>query len=308
MGSGIIEETIKYEETGKKKATHFVIYNKRNLRYFIDLRKGKKLLVNSLSSYSLRHKLLIYIIKYMPYRMIKILKLGFFVEAQLAKDISEFINNNNKDILNWNVIVGTYDDKQKIVIQVLNEKYEIIYYKIGNMGSNKQMKKEIQYLNNKKTYSRFNLPEIIYNQLLDNSNKFNIMATREFKGNKVDPILTNDIYMIFKEIFESNDNKEVNGINYGFSHGDFAPWNLKKTRDGYIVFDWEHYGIRFYGFDLIHFVFQIEHKLNNKSKEDALRSSIKQVQQVDNILCGIDNKMLEELYLQERYKIYGDNI
>ena len=47
----------------------------------------------------------------------------------------------------------------------------------------------------------------------------------EFVGDKVEPILTQEIVEIYEEL--SKDKK--NGLE--FSHGDFAPWNLKRNGD-----------------------------------------------------------------------------
>lgn len=76
---------------------------------------------------------------------------------------------------------------------------------------------------------------------------FNIQITKEFVGDKVEPILTQEIVEIYEEL--SKDKK--NGLE--FSHGDFAPWNLKRNGDKYTLFDWEHCGYRMPGFDLMHY-------------------------------------------------------
>lgn len=87
---------------------------------------------------------------------------------------------------------------------------------------------------------------------------FNIQITKEFVGDKVEPILTQEIVEIYKEL--SKDKK--NGLE--FSHGDFAPWNLKRNGDKYTLFDWEHCGYRMPGFDLMHYATIVQKVLNGK--------------------------------------------
>ena len=68
---------------------------------------------------------------------------------------------------------------------------------------------------------------------------------------KVEPELTEDIVRIYEEL--AGQKKVIDGVECEFSHGDFAPWNIKKNGKQYTVFDWEHCGYRMKGFDLIHY-------------------------------------------------------
>ena len=82
-------------------------------------------------------------------------------------------------------------------------------------------------------------------------------------GDKVHPVLNEDIIEIYREV--SGDKKN----NLDFSHGDFAPWNLKRHNGRYTLFDWEHCDYRMQGFDLMHFVVVAEAVLNGKKVSDA---------------------------------------
>jgi hypothetical protein len=66
-------------------------------------------------------------------------------------------------------------------------------------------------------------------------------------------------------------NREVNG---SISHGDFAPWNLLKTRSGWVVIDWEEAGEGPAPMtDLFHYVVQAHGHLGRPTQreiEDAL--------------------------------------
>lgn len=62
-----------------------------------------------------------------------------------------------------------------------------------------------------------------------------------------------------------------------FSHGDFAPWNLKKNGDRYTLFDWEHCGYRMPGFDLMHYAEIIEVVINQKDFSEAFEAGLKNI-------------------------------
>lgn len=305
IGTGILESSIEYKQTSKKSATHFVLCNRDKIRYFISLEGGKKRLAENISSYSKKLFILLKIIRFIPFKLMELLRLGYFTDAKLDDEISKFIDNKNRNY--WNVIVGTYDDKQKIVIQLWNNKRTCsTYYKVGNIYSNKEMLTEIDFLNENNFYKTFKVPKIIKSQKINNNNKFNIQSTEEFVGSKVEPYLTNDIYEIFKEIVYSKGINMIDDIPYGFSHGDLAPWNLKKIKNEYVLFDWEHCGIRFYGFDLIHYVFQVENLLNGKSKEESIDSAINQILKIDKDFKNIDRNKLKNMYFEEVKITYGE--
>jgi thiamine kinase-like enzyme len=300
--SGILKDIIQYQETDKKASTHFALCKDNKIRYFIDLKEGKKRLSANISHYSKRLGLLMKLLNYLPFEVIKAAKLGYFVEANFCREIDEYITKKSKPGCKYNIIVGTYDNKQKLVVQLWeNKKSQAVYYKIGNKCSAKEMLTEIEYLKSSAKYNTFAVPELIHAQTMDNNYEYNIQITREFSGEKVEPILTDDIFMIYKELVMSKGIEVIDSISYGFSHGDFAPWNLKKCKNGYVLFDWEHCGTRFYGFDLIHFIYQIEYLLNNRSEEEAFELALGQAQQCDK---NISNKNIKELFFDEYRKIH----
>ena len=303
LGSGIIESVINYEKSSKNNATHFVICNGEKLRYFISLKNGKKYLVNNISSYSSKLSIMLNLIKFAPFFIIELFGFGYFVKSDINKNIKGFINQISNDSTTWNAIIGTYDEKQKIVIQVCDKMGENLYFKIGNESSNKEILSEIQFLDKKINYYTFNVPVLVASQKMEDGNKFNIQVTKEFSGEKVEPILNDEIYRIFKEITNISEKKELNNIVYTFSHGDFAPWNMKKKDGKYIVFDWEHCGFRFYGFDLIHYLFQVENLLNNKSKEESIELAIIQFNKLEGKEI-YSKELLKHMYFEEYKKSY----
>lgn len=302
----ILEKALNIKNTRKKNATHFVLCNKGKIRYLIALKYGKKRLTLNISSYSRKLSLLMKMLNIIPFNILKILKVGYFAQVDFNKEIEDYYKKITNKVFEhknvyWNMIVGTYDNKQKLVIQSFNDNGKAIYFKIGDKNSNKEMISEIEFLSKKNTFESFDIPKLLSSQKINENNKFNIQVTEEFNGKKVNPIFNGEIYEIFKEISSSKKIKIIDGIPYTFSHGDFAPWNLKIKNGKYVLFDWEHCGIRFYGFDLIHFVFQIENLLNGKTKEESIESAIKQVEKYDEKIKFIDVK---KLYFKECENIY----
>ena len=222
--------------------------------------------------------------------------MGYFAEIKLNEEIYKYYCKITKKILNcentyWNIIVGTYDEKQKIVIQSFINKEKVIYFKIGDFNSNKEMSSEITFLNQNKKFELFGIPNILSSQKINEKNKFNIQVTEKFDGDKVPPYFTEDIYKIYKEI--SKDKFIIDGIECEFSHGDFAPWNLKYKNNKYVVFDWEHCGIRICQFDLFHFIVVVEEKLNGKTLEEAFDVALKNIEKFEPIIINKE-KFFEE--------------
>ena len=78
---------------------------------------------------------------------------------------------------------------------------------------------------------------------------------------------------------------------------------MKKKDGKYIVFDWEHCGFRFYGFDLIHYLFQVENLLNNKSKEESIELAIIQFNKLEGKEI-YSKELLKHMYFEEYKKSY----
>lgn len=306
-GTGILDDIINYNKTKSKYATHFVLCNGEKIRYFISLNKGKKYLIKNISTYSNKLTMLMKLIKFLPFTLMQKFRLGYFVEAKICEEVQDVINSTMKSKTCWNIIVGTYDLKQKLVIQAWDDSNKrSLYYKVGNSFSDKEMIREIEFLSSNYKYKKFKTPNIIYNRKISEGYKFNIQVTEEFNGNKVKQVLTEDIYSIFKELVHSRDIQIIDGILHGFSHGDFAPWNLKVTDNNYILFDWEHCGIRFYGFDLIHYIYQIETLLNGKDSEDAFEIAFNYFKNKCKKYT-YNEVYLKKMYFDEYYKIHYKN-
>ena len=165
------------------------------------------------------------------------------------------------------MIIGTYGPQQKLVLQCFVSGEPAIFIKIGNEKTSDEMKNETNFLSGRHIYKSFTIPELVPIEIREN--KLIYQATKEFIGKKVDPILTEDIVHVYKEIATTQTDEKTE-----FSHGDFAPWNIKKTEKGYVVFDWEFCGMRMKGFDLMHYVVSIKMKLENKDFDSSFSEGI----------------------------------
>lgn len=267
--SGILSQVVKIEKTNRKSATHFALYNGSELRYLIDLNGGKKRLSKNISTYSKKLSLLMRFIDIVPLSLLKLLGLGSFAKTDLHPEVDECRKDTRKKY--WNMIVGTYDEKQKVVLQCFNDVGAADFVKVGNVATEEEMNAEISFLRKKMQYSSFKIPALVSSTRRTDGAAFNIQVTKEFIGDKVLPVLTQKIVNIYQEL--SKDMKD--GL--VFSHGDFAPWNLKKNGEQYTLFDWEHCGYRMPGFDLMHYAVIIEVVINGKDFSEAFESGLENI-------------------------------
>ena len=274
--SGILQQAVEIEKVKRKQASHFALCNGGRIRYLIAIDGGSKRLSDNISTYSNKLGLLMKLLRYLPFAFLKEIKLGYYVNATLHPALEEEVQQRHPDA--WNMIVGTYDEKQKLVLQCYSRNNPLsTFVKIGNSATEKEMRAEIDFLNTRHTFSSLSIPTILGSKEKNANCPFNILITKEFVGEKVEPELTADIVRVYKEI--AGNKKVVNGVKYEFSHGDFAPWNIKKNGNQYTVFDWEHCGYRVEGFDLMHYATIVEMVVRGRSIPEAFdigRACIKQ--------------------------------
>jgi Phosphotransferase enzyme family len=61
----------------------------------------------------------------------------------------------------------------------------------------------------------------------------------------------------------------------GAAHGDFAPWNLLRTKDGWVLLDWEHASSKPPFFDLWHYLLQA-HSLLGRPNARTLLNGVRE--------------------------------
>lgn len=303
--SSILRQAVKIEKVNKKLATHFALCNGNKIRYLIALDDGKLRLSKNIATYSSKLGLLMKLLAYIPFSLLKVGKLGYFVKVCLHPAIQEEVQRMNCEA--WNMIVGTYDEKQKLVLQCFNKKnLSASFVKIGNKATENAMRAEIKFLKSENHFCTFKIPKLLGYKTIGDKCPFNIQITEEFKGYKVKPEINEDIVKLYKELSKSK--KAIDGAEYEFSHGDFAPWNLKRDGLEYVVFDWEHCGYRMKGFDLMHYATIIEMVINNQSMEMAFESGLLNVKKYIPEFCINKSEFLREFCKLRTQISSGDKI
>ena len=312
-----VDKVLSLEET--KSGDYRAIYNEGTIRYLIKIEKGnsffaKKKLSSNIAAYSSKLGMLMKLLKLIPSNLLILTRIARRVSLAIDPEVKRAVVEVSKDRyagkkVYFNVIVGSYVKKQKIVLQCFcpEEKAITVYLKIGDEQTENELVTETAYLTNPINTKVFNSPKLCYSSTREVGNKYNIQGTNEFIGDTVPPVITADIVDIYKAICLSHSKMVDNrGESLYFSHGDFVPWNIKMTDRGYTLFDWEYCCFRFYGFDLIHFAWQVENKLKKKDIHQALCSAIADCKKWYEQLCNYDYEELERKYFEELHKQFGD--
>lgn len=288
-GSGILREAIKITSCPKSEATHFAICHGCNIKFLVRLRHGIPHLKKTVAAYNKKLAILLRFLPFIPASILRIAGLGYFARISLHSSLKEILHPPT----DWNILVGTYDSAQKLVFQYFPQQSKsCLFVKVGNHGSANQMEQEIRFLKRAGEYKSFNLPNLRHSELISEGAPFNIQVTDEIEGEKIPPVLNKEIYQIAKEI--AGEPTLIDGIPYTFSHGDFAPWNIRKKGSSYTVFDWEHCGMRPMGYDAAYFIIMSEIALNKRSFANAFEIASRQLQQFEP-----DLKLNRELIFQE---------
>lgn len=247
--SSIIDEVLVSRPCAASQASHFALCNGSQIRYLISLHGGTRHLVRSVASYGGKLALLLRLLPYVPFRVLRMARLGYFTQASLSPAVCAEL----PDGCCWNMVVGTYDAKQKVVLQCFTSPTDdCTFIKVGNHATEREMNAEISFIRETEPHGKLlEIPQLISGKLRAEGHPFNVMVTKEFHGAKVGIGLSEDIYSLWREI--ANLRKvEHEGIVYEFAHGDFTPWNLRAFKGRYIVFDWEHCGLKPHGYDILY--------------------------------------------------------
>lgn len=242
--SSIIDDALIIHPCAAAEATHFVIHKGTQLRYLI-AKDGVQPLVRCVVSYGGKAALLLRLLAYVPRPVLVWARLGFWAKVKMHESVRTVIPRG----CHWNILVGTYCEKQKLVFQCFEKKdKESLFVKVGNKASEREMQAEMSFLNkNGLSLHKVKLPQLVQTVFRSESCPFNIMITREFHGEKAAEQLSQDIVSVWREIAAV-----AQTVGLEFSHGDFTPWNLRRSGKHHIVFDWEHCGMKPHGYDLLY--------------------------------------------------------
>lgn len=287
-GSGILHDALTITQCRRNKATHFALCHGERIKFLINLHSGTKLIKKAVAPYNKKLAILLRALPIIPWRILEATGLGYFANVTLHPDVEASIPPESQ----WNVLVGTYDHAQKIVLQCYSPFNPFrTYVKVGNIGSALQMEKEILFLREARCHHAYEIPHMKKSTLIQEGAAFNILATEEFAGEKIPAILNEEIYRIAQEI--AGVPTLIDGVPHTFSHGDFAPWNIRKKGNSYIVFDWEHCGMRPQGYDLLYFSIMSEIALNKHNFNDAFDIALQQLCQF-NAEIDVDKERIRQ--------------
>ncbi len=275
-GSGIIQDALVIEQCSGKAATHFVLSHGKKIKYIISLNGGVPWLKNTVVAYNKKLALLLSLLPILPWSLLSAAGLGYFAKVALHPEVQVHVPERSR----WNILIGTYDSAQKIILQCFSpDSPSCIFIKVGNSGSAGQMEREIRFLRRSVTSPHIILPDLLNSALISEGNSFNILITKQFKGDQIPPALTPELFRITREIaalpLESND------ADYEFTHGDFAPWNVRQKEDKFIVFDWEHCSPRPCGYDAAYFIIMVEVALRHRLFDEAFEIAAAQLHKLD---------------------------
>lgn len=290
QGSGILEEALKLFPCLSGEATHFVLCHGEKMKFLIELKGGIAKLRKNIAPYNKKLTLLLKLLPILPWKALQKVGLGYFARVELHPQIESYIPADSK----WNVLVGTYDEVQKLVFQCYTtDDKPCTFIKVGNKGSDIQMQREIEFLRKKQSFSTFRTPTLLGSSLLSEGCAFNIQATKELSGKKVPPVLTEELFRIATEIAGPTIMKD--GTAYSFSHGDFAPWNIRKDQDAHTVLDWELCGLRPVGYDAAYFIIMADIALNKRNFDEAFQNAEEQLQRLS------PNLKLDKALIQQEF-------
>lgn len=266
FGSGILQEALEIAECSRREASHFAIKHKDRIKFLVELTSGTTHLCQTVAAYNSRLAILMRLLPVIPLALLRMAKLGYYAKVNLHPSVEAMVPKRHR----WNILVGTYDSTQKIVLQCFCPTKKLCtFVKVGNRGSADQMENEITYLRNFQKSDLFYTPNLLGACLLSEGADFNIQVTEEFRGAKIPPALTKELCCIATEI--AGESIDINGVPHTFSHGDFAPWNIRRVGARHIVFDWEHCGLRPEGYDVAYFIIMTEVALNKLDFDSAFQ-------------------------------------
>lgn len=287
--------------------SHLCIWNNRQVKYLIDFNydNSKKSLLKNIQSYSIKHELFKKLLN-VPNKVLLLNSNFKLVQINLSKELLIEINNIaeyyfiNHSSLGCNYIIGTKGPHQKFVIQLF-DKEKALFMKVGNEKTQKLIKNEAliyKQLNDLST--NFQTTKIIKYKEYD---KFSMSCFDELNGYKLLPEFDQDIFRLCMEIsnlkIKTLIRTCISDIKCEFSHGDLAPWNIRKNSKALTVFDWEYGGYRFAGYDVIHYIYQIETLLNNKEHDEAIKIAINSLKSLRGDLKNISNEIFARMYVDE---------
>lgn len=283
--------------------------------------------------------------------LIKSSRVKFFYKNNIEIKINNKINNFIwDDSICYSIYTGTPGSTQKNTVQFMTIKGEVIGYckiPIGKKSysyikNEYKVLKKLENVELKNTIVPKVIKEDIIGELYIQSSLSDLVDTENFLDEKIIKSIIeinmidfkkyflyethlikhfNEINHILRDVNEElankielfvNKNKKI-VIDFGLTHMDFTPWNLKYFKNKLYVFDWEFSEQNLIGYDVFHYIFMVEVLVNKNTAEIIFKNIINNLF-VENYFnyyqCDMNIKCLLALYFIEviwQYYIQNDS-
>ena len=145
-----IDDIIRPTRVPPDRATHFALYRGDRVRYYIALEDGMgraagRRLSANVSAYSGKLDGLMKLLGRIPYRALQLAHIGAYVSLELDGQVADALDTVRRDVLKsgkirWNVLVGSYVQKQKAVFQCFcADDAPAVYMKVGDTRASAEM-------------------------------------------------------------------------------------------------------------------------------------------------------------------------
>jgi hypothetical protein len=276
--------------------TYLIIPNKSNPKVILAIGKGS-VVKNSFKIYnpfSLKAKIFKSILSVFFINFNKILIKLFNFDVYENSEFILFLNSALKKTFTASIYNSTLKDKVVIQLQANDEIYGYVKFPLNRIGI-KNIKNEINAIEilSKKKIVHLQIqslmfkgtPFFILSELrghIKNISGKDILGILELYKKNESFRLSNHprIHEIKDSFIKNNQKKELEILKKCvknsnefykevYEHGDFAPWNILQTKDGFSLIDFEYFnenGLEY--FDLIKFHFQVGRLLLGKNGDD----------------------------------------
>lgn len=283
------------------KGTYVVLPTKSNPRVLLSVDNCKlaKLAFKLYNPFSFKAKFLKKIVQFLCFNFNPLARIILPTIKVIKSDFIGFLENElNVSSLTSSVYIATIKDKLVLQLQSQNVIIGYVKYPLNKLGLKHLLneKKAIEILSKKKLTEPFllyetynNTPFLIIKELegeinIDNNLDIDLILNSYKKPQSFflkshprikqlsDMLINNDLQNYFTALqYLCELSQEV--YCEVFEHGDFAPWNIIKSKSGSIPFDFEYFEVNgLEHLDAIKYHFQIECLLNGKKGQELINS------------------------------------
>ncbi|MDD7914971.1 hypothetical protein [Polaribacter ponticola] len=264
------------------------------------------------------------------------------LQTQENSEFIRFLNQKFDKKFTSSIYKATLNDKVVIQLQADNKIFGYVKYPINEIGienikneinafkilsKNRALNYEMKNFEFRET-PFFILPELEGNiETVSDEDVLKIIQPfkkgvfkklqKHYRVKQIKEFLKENNFNDELQILENTLLSSKNNYEEVYEHGDFAPWNIVKTKDGFSAFDFEYFtekGLEY--FDLIKYHFQIGRLLKRKSKEElynyvSKKIKIKEINEVFSLfllkeIMVAANQQKKALFEKEMLKFINE--